>query len=78
MIAVCQDGLDDDLGHAAFAERLQRIRFYATPLPANVESTPNDPTWLKSVAGLDAKRNVVACLAPLTATDGSSPLSDCR
>jgi hypothetical protein len=62
----------------AAPERLQRIRFYATPLPANVQPTPNDPTWLKSVAGLDAKGNVVACLAPLTATDGSSPVSDCR
>jgi hypothetical protein len=61
----------------AAPERLQRIRFYATPLPANVQPTPNDRTWLKSVAGLDAKGNVVACLAPLTATDGSSPLSDC-
>jgi hypothetical protein len=62
----------------AAPERLQRIRFYATPLPANVQPTPNDPTWLKSVAGVDAKGNVVACLAPLTATDASSPLSDCR
>jgi hypothetical protein len=63
---------------AAPRGRLRRVRFYATPLPANVQPTPSDPTWLKSVAGLDAKENVVACLAPLTATDGSSPLSDCR
>lgn len=63
---------------AAPRGRLQRIRFYATPLPANVQPTPNDTTWLKSVAGLDTKGNVIACLAPLTATDGSSPLSDCR
>jgi hypothetical protein len=61
----------------AAPEPLQRIRFYATP-PASVQPTLNDPTWLKSVAGLDAKGNVVACLAPLTATNGSSPLSDCR
>jgi hypothetical protein len=57
---------------------LQRIRFYATPLPSNVQPTPYDTTWLKSVAGLDAEGNVVACLAPRTATDGISPLSDCR
>jgi hypothetical protein len=63
---------------AAPQERLQRVRFYATPLPSNVQPTPNDPTWLKSVAGLDAEGNVIACLAPLTATDGTSPLSDCR
>jgi hypothetical protein len=63
---------------AAPRERLQRVRFYATPLPSNVQPTPNDPTWLKSVAGLDAKGKVIACLAPLTATDGISPLSDCR
>jgi hypothetical protein len=63
---------------AAPHERLERIRFYATPLPSNVQPTPNDTTWLKSVAGLDAKGNVIACLAPLTATDGTSPPSDCR
>ena len=63
---------------AAPRGRLQRIRFYARPLPTNVQPTPNDTTWLKSVAGLDTKGNVIACLAPLTATDGSSPLSDCR
>jgi hypothetical protein len=63
---------------AAPREGLQRIRFYATPLPANLQPTPHDPAFLKSVAGLDANGNVIACLAPLTATDGISPLSDCR
>jgi hypothetical protein len=62
----------------AAPEPLRRIRFFATPLPSNVQPTPNDTTWLKSVAGLDTKGNVIACLAPLTATDGISPLSDCR
>jgi hypothetical protein len=63
---------------AAPRGRLRRVRFYATSLPANVQPTPNDPTWLKSVAGLDGNKNVVACLVPATAMDGSSPLSDCR
>jgi hypothetical protein len=61
----------------AAPEPLQRIRFFATPLPSNVQPSPNS-FFLKSVAGLDAKGNVIACLAPLSATDGRSPLSDCR
>jgi hypothetical protein len=54
-------------------EPLSHIRFYATPISAADQST-----FLKWVAGLDANGNVVACLAPLTAKDGISLLSDCR
>ena len=63
----------------AAPEPLSHIRFYATPISAADQSTPTTfPTFLKSVAGLDANGNVVACLTPLTAKDGISPLSDCR
>lgn len=34
--------------------------------------------FLKWVAGLDASGNVVACVAPETAEDGTSSLSGCR
>jgi len=61
-------------------EPLQHVRFYAAQLPANFRMTPENvarvfPRWL---AGLDAGGNVVACLAPRTARDGISSLSDCR
>ena len=60
-------------------EPLHHIRFYATQLPSSLQTTPRPfATFLKWVAGLDAKGNVVACLAPMTAEDGISPLSDCR
>jgi hypothetical protein len=63
----------------AAPEPLSHIRFYASPISAADQSTPTTfPTFLKWVAGLDANGNVVACLAPLTAKDGISPLSDCR
>lgn len=63
----------------AAPEPLSHIRFYATPISATDQSTPTTfPTFLKWVAGLDANGNVVACLAPLTAKDGISALSDCR
>jgi hypothetical protein len=56
--------------------------FYATGLPQSIV-TPGPgsrpfslaPTW---VAGLDGNGNVVACLAPLKAKEGISPLSECR
>ncbi len=59
---------------------LHHVRFYAAQLPADFRMTPNKvtsvfPSW---VAGLDAGGNVVACLAPLTAKNGISGLSDCR
>jgi hypothetical protein len=64
---------------------LQHIRFYATRLPAGVQKTLRPPTPLKKpsfplkwVAGLDTRGTVVACLAPLNAKDGISPLSACR
>ncbi|MCP9487949.1 MAG: hypothetical protein MSC30_19090 [Gaiellaceae bacterium MAG52_C11] len=61
-------------------EPLQHVRFYAAQLPANFHMTPDNvtsvfPSW---VAGLDATGNVVACLAPRTAKNGISALSDCR
>lgn len=60
-------------------ESLDHVRFYATQLPAGLETTPRTfRTFLKSVAGLDANGEVVACLAPLTAKDGISDLADCR
>ena len=60
-------------------EPLSHVRFYATPIPAADQSTPATfVTFVKSVAGLDANGNVVACLAPLAAKNGISPLSDCR
>jgi hypothetical protein len=60
-------------------ESLGHVRFYATQLPAGVQDTPRTfLTFLKSVAGLDANGEVVACLAPQTAKAGISDLADCR
>lgn len=66
---------------------LGHVRFYAAQLPATIpmpqpgqriqnQSQPWPP--IKTLAGLDSDRNVVACLAPRTAVDGVSPLSDCQ
>lgn len=58
---------------------LDHVRFYASPLPAGVHLTPETfSTFLKWIAGVDAKGDVVACLAPRTATNGISHLSDCH
>ncbi len=59
---------------------LQHVRFYAAELRTDVSLTPENvrrvlPRW---IAGLDANENVVACLAPRTATGGMSSLTDCR
>jgi hypothetical protein len=35
-------------------------------------------TVAKWIAGLDEHESIVACLAPMTAKDGTSPASDCR
>ncbi|MFN8223161.1 MAG: hypothetical protein U0R50_07980 [Gaiellales bacterium] len=51
---------------------LERVRFYAAPLPSAVASAE-----VTRVTGLDANGGVVACLATATATDGASALSDC-
>jgi hypothetical protein len=60
-------------------ESLGHVRFYAAQLPANVHDSPHTfLTFLKSVAGLDANGEVVACLAPQTAKAGISDLADCR
>jgi hypothetical protein len=60
-------------------EPLDHIRFYAAQLPSAVGMrlgrSGGFPEW---IAGLDSNGNVVTCLAPETAMDGVSPLSDCR
>jgi hypothetical protein len=63
----------------AAPDPLAAVRFYATQLPAAVAHShvPGQPL-VETIAGLDANGNVVACLAPTTAVDGASPLSDCR
>jgi hypothetical protein len=61
---------------------VEHVRFYATQLPASVVPSrlrpARFPAVLKWIAGLDKDGDVVACLAPMTAKDGISPLSDCR
>ena len=69
------------------ATSLGRVRFYAAQLPATIPmpqpgqriQNPTQP-WppINTLAGLDSDGNVVACLAPRTAVDGVSPLSDCQ
>lgn len=61
---------------------LEHIRFYATELTEAVAPTESGrgipevrPEW---IAGRDEQGNIVACLVPLKAKDGISPLSDCR
>jgi hypothetical protein len=58
---------------------LTRVRFWAIPLPDGVAVTahpfPSPVSWL---AGLNADGTIVACLAPQTAKDGISPISDCH
>ena len=65
---------------------LAHVRFYATQLPATIpmpqpglriENQPQPWPPINTLAGLDSDGNVVACLAPRTAVDGFSPLSDC-
>lgn len=74
-------GRGDVLRVPTFAgvEPLQNLRFYAAQLPSGLRANPTAvSTLIKWVAGLDADGNVVACLAPQTAVDGISRLSDCR
>jgi hypothetical protein len=54
---------------------LTAVRFYASQIPAAVAQ---GHPLVKTLAGLDVHGNVVACLAPTTAVEGVSPLSDCR
>jgi hypothetical protein len=54
---------------------LDRLRFYATPLPPDLAAGSAEVEWL---AGLDSNDRVVACLAPSTARHGSSALTDCQ
>ena len=65
---------------------LARVRFYAAQLPPTIPMpVPGqriDPERrfvdIDTLAGLDSDGNVVACLAPRTADDAVSPLSDCQ
>jgi hypothetical protein len=66
---------------------LAHVRFYAAQLPATIpmpqpgqriENQPQPLPPINTLAGLDSDGNVVACLAPRTAVDGFSPLSDCQ
>jgi hypothetical protein len=62
---------------------LEHIRFYAAPLPldeypAETLSGTRHVATITWLAGLDASGRVVACLAPATAKNGVSPLTDCR
>lgn len=56
-------------------EQFGGIRFYATQIPTSVPSSLITPKW---VAGLDNAGDIVACVAPRTAKDGISKLSDCK
>ncbi len=68
------------------AASLGHVRFYAAQLPTSIPlPTPrlgihNQPSFsfINTLAGMDSDGNVVACLAPRTAVDGVSPLSDCK
>jgi hypothetical protein len=66
------------------AASLGRVRFYAAQLPATIPMpTPglpiqNQRSFINTLAGLDSDGNVVACVAPRTAVNGVSPLSDCQ
>jgi hypothetical protein len=58
---------------------LEHVRFYAAALPAGPGMTPTtSASILEWLAGVGADGRVVACLAPRTAKDGISSLSDCR
>ena len=82
-----QDGTTLQAPTIAAPPPLEHIRFYAAPLPpaeypADTLGTQHVATkhvatitWL---AGLDASGRVVACLAPATAKNGVSLLTDCR
>ena len=68
------------------AASLGRVRFYAAQLPTTLpmpvpgQRIEDERTFIDidTLAGLDSDGNVVACLAPRTAVDGVSPLSDCQ
>jgi hypothetical protein len=61
---------------------LEHVRFYAVQLPDSQLRSPttNPPLHampMEWIAGLDQEGNVIACLAPATATNGISPLAAC-
>jgi hypothetical protein len=75
------NGTDLRLSTFAAPASLGRVRFYAAQLPKDVTEAspgPGQIEFIRSVAGLDNDGNVVACLAPATAVDGISRLSDCK
>jgi hypothetical protein len=59
---------------------LDHIRFYATEIPNYPLGKRGDaPSFpFEWIAGRDPTGKLVACLSPKKATDGISPLSDCR
>jgi hypothetical protein len=59
-------------------EPLQDIRFFAAPLPAELDIRSTDFLDNLSIAGRNPSGAVVACFRPRTASNGVSPLSDCR
>lgn len=59
-------------------ERLQNIRFFAAPLPAELDIRSTDFPHNLWIAGRDPSGAVVVCLRAETAVNGVSPLSDCR
>jgi hypothetical protein len=67
----------------AGASPLDHVRFYAVQLPGRPPVSPrSNPPFhdlpLEWIAGLDHGGHLVACLEPATATDGLSPLTDCK
>jgi hypothetical protein len=68
------------------AASLGRVRFYAAQLPATIpmpvpgQRIEDQRSFIDidTLAGLDSDGNVVACLAPRTAVNGISPVSDCE
>lgn len=58
---------------------LEHVRFYATQIPdSEVQHGLRGAQAFAWIAGRDRDGKIVACLAPMTATNGISPLSACR
>jgi hypothetical protein len=58
--------------------QFEHIRFYVAQLPDTVPKFRPGASTLGWIAGRGENGVVVACLAPMTAKDGLSPLSECR
>jgi hypothetical protein len=59
---------------------VKQVRFYATQIPDSAvpKQLRGEPQAFDWIAGRDKEGTIVACLSPLKAKDGISPLSDCR